>query len=149
MAKKQETILDKAKSAFGLESEAIAAQSKKTVMEKPSPKKNKWEIKDRLYILKHDKTPLSYSIKTSGIYYFDEEAGYERELKYTANQRTVFVDEMKGEQRLEHVVFRNGSLLVPKNKVTLQQLLSLYHPLKDRLFEEVNKEAEAIDEIGD
>ena len=121
---------------------------KKTVMEKPLPKKNKWEIKDRLYILKHDKTPLSYSIKTSGIYYFDEEAGYERELKYTANQRTVFVDEMKGEQRLEHVVFRNGSLLVPKNKVTLQQLLSLYHPLKDRLFEEVNKEAEAIDDIG-
>jgi hypothetical protein len=56
---------------------------------------------------------------------------------------------MKGEQRLEHIVFRNGSLFVPKNKVTLQQLLSLYHPLKDRLFEEVNKEAEAIDEIGD
>jgi hypothetical protein len=149
MAKKQETILDKAKSAFGLESDAITAQSKKTVIEKPLPKKNKWEIKDRLYVLKNDRTPLSYSIKTSGIYYFDEEAGYERELKYTSNQRTVFVDEMKGEQRLEHIVFRNGSLFVPKNKVTLQQLLSLYHPLKDRLFEEVNKEAEAIDEIGD
>ena len=122
---------------------------KTPVMDVPQPKKNTWEIKDRLYVLKNDRAPLSYSIKTSGIYYFDKEAGYERELKYTSNQRTVFVDEMKGEQRLEHIVFRNGSLFVPKNKVTLQQLLSLYHPLKDRLFEEVNKEAEAIDEIGD
>ena len=124
------------------------------VVETPKPKKVEtkkptWEIKDRLYVLKNDKTPLSYSIRTSGIYYFDEEVGYERELKYTSNQRTVFVDEMKGDQRLEHIIFRNGSLFVPKNKVTLQQLLSLYHPLKDRLFEEVNKEADAIDEIGD
>ena len=117
------------------------------VMEIPKPKKDTWEIKDRLYILKHDKTPLSYAVKTSGINYFDEKAGYERELKYTANQMTCFVDEMKGEQRLEHIIFRNGSLFVPKNKVVLQKLLSLYHPMKDRLFEEVNKVADAVNEI--
>ena len=87
-------------------------------------------------------------IRSANIHWFDEEKGYEREIKYCQNQKTVFVDEMLGDQRLEHIVFRNGSLLVPKNKVTLQQLLSLYHPLKDRLFEEVNKEADAIDEIG-
>jgi len=117
------------------------------VMEIPKPKKDTWEIKDRLYILKHDKTPLSYAVKTSGINYFDEKAGYERELKYTANQMTCFVDEMKGEQRLEHIIFRNGSLFVPKNKVVLQKLLSLYHPMRDRLFEEVNKVADAVNEI--
>ncbi len=111
------------------------------------PKKNKWEIKDRYYVLKNGKSPLSYSIKTSGINYFDEEKGYEREIKHTSNQRTVFVDEMKGEQRLEHVVFRNGGLHVPKNKVTLQQFLSKYHPLRDRLFEEVKPAKKAASEI--
>jgi len=129
--------------------ETVVAEQKvkKPVAETPKPKKNGWEIKDRLYVLKHEKTPLSYSIKTSGINYFDEELGYERELKYTANQMTSFVDEMKGEQRLEHIIFRNGSLFVPKNKVVLQKLLSLYHPMKDKLFEEVNKVADAVNEI--
>ena len=42
---------------------------------KPS---NEWEIKDRVYYLKGNKKPLSRSIKATGIYYFDEEKGYER-----------------------------------------------------------------------
>jgi len=117
---------------------------KTAVMEKPLPmQKKKWEIKDRIYKLKNGKTPLSYMIKGSDIYYFDEEVGYERELKYCENQRTSFVDEMKGEHRLSHIIFRDGILVVPKNKVTLQQLLSIYHPLKDRLFYEVNEEKQA------
>jgi len=100
------------------------------------PKKPKWEIKDRLYYLKGKKKPLSYSIKASSLFWFDEEAGYEREIKYCQNQKTVFVDEMKGDQRLEHIVFRSGSLFVPKEKVTLQKLLSLYHPYKDKVYYE-------------
>ena len=127
--------------------QVVVAEIPKPVVEKPKVKKDDWEIKSRLYILKYDKTPLSYAIKTSGINYFDEKAGYERELKYTSNQKTCFVDEMKGEQRLEHIIFRNGSLFVPKNKVVLQKFLSLYHPMKDRLFEEVNKVANAVNEI--
>ena len=75
------------------------------VKETPKPKKNKWEIKDRTYYLKGNKRPLSYSIKASGLYYFDKEKGYEREIKYTRNQRTVFVDEMKGDQRLAAYCF--------------------------------------------
>ena len=105
----------------------------------PEVKKDTWEIKDRVYRLKNGKSPLSYMIKSADIYYFDEEKGYERELKYTKNQRTVFVDEFKGDARLAHIIFRDGVLAVPKNKVTLQKLLSIYHPLKDRLFYEVDK----------
>ena len=90
------------------------------VQEKPTKQKNtkadSWEIKDRTYYLTNNKTPLSRSIKASGIYYFDEDLGYERELKYTENQRTVFVDEMKGDQRLSHVIFRNGALFVEKER---------------------------------
>ena len=43
---------------------------------------------------------------------------------------------MKGDQRLEHVVFRGGNLYVPKEKTTLQKFLSLYHPHKDKLYYE-------------
>jgi len=116
------------------------------VRERVKPK-NEWEIKDRLYILKGGKKPLSRSIKSANIYYFDEEKGYERELKYCQNQKTPFVDEMKGDQRLEHIIFRSGNLLVEKEKVTLQKLLSLYHPHRDNIYEEYKPAALAEEEI--
>jgi hypothetical protein len=111
---------------------------------KPS---NEWEIKDRLYYLKGNKKPISRSIKSAGIYYFDEEKGYERELKYCENQKSSFVDEMQGDQRLAHIIFRGGALHVPKNKVTLQKLLSLYHPHKEILYYEYKPAALAADEM--
>ena len=55
-------------------------------------------------------------IKSANIYWFDEEKGYERELKYCENQRTRFVDEMKGDQRLSHIIFRTGSYSFQKKK---------------------------------
>jgi len=120
---------------------------KKPVMETPKPKKDAWEIKDRLYYLKGDKKPLSRSIKAANIYWFDKEAGYERELKYCSNQKTSFVDEMQGDQRLEHIVFRAGSLFVPKEKTVLQKLLSLYHPHAKSLFYEFKPEVNASNEV--
>jgi hypothetical protein len=98
--------------------------------------KNTWEIKDRMYYLKGSKKPLSYSIRASNLFWFDKEKGYEREIKYCQNQSTCFVDEMKGEQRLEHIVFRSGTLFVEKEKTTLQKFLSLYHPHNNKIFYE-------------
>jgi hypothetical protein len=106
-----------------------------------------WEFKDRVYRLKGNKKPLSRSIKGANIHWFDEEQGYERELKYCSNQRTVFVDEMKGDQRLEHIVFRNGMLIVEKEKTVLQKLLSLYHPDREVMFYEEKPIAEASNQI--
>jgi len=114
---------------------------------KVEPKKPTWEIKDRMYYLKNNKSPLTYLIRGSNIHWFDEEAGYERELKYTSNQKTCFVDEMKGDQRLEHIIFENGSLFVPKNKTVLQKMLSLYHPHNNKLFEEYKPAQQAANEI--
>jgi len=114
---------------------------------KNETKKNNWEIKDRVYYLKGNKQPLSRSIKAADIYYFDEEKGYERELKYCQNQKTVFVDEMIGDQRLEHIIFRSGSLFVPKEKTVLQKLLSLYHPHRDKTFYEFKPAQNAAEEI--
>ena len=123
-----------------------------TMVEEPKARervkpKNEWEIKDRMYYLTGNKTPLSRMIKSTGIYWFDEEKGYERELKYCQNQKTPFVDEMKGDQRLEHIVFRSGSLFVPKEKTVLQKLLSLYHPHRDTIFYEFKPAAVAAEEI--
>ena len=117
------------------------------VAKKATVKKDSWEIKDRIYYLKDGKKPLSRMIKSANIYWFDEEKGYERELKYCENQRTPFVDEMKGDQRLSHVIFRNGALYVEKTKTVLQKLLSLYHPDKDKIYYEFQPVQEAANEI--
>ena len=118
-----------------------------TKPKKIEPKKNEWEVKDRVYYLKGNKKPLSYMLKSAGIYWFDEKQQFERELKYCENQRTPFVDEMIGDQRLSHIIFRNGALFVPKNKTVLQKLLSLYHPHKDKVFYEWKPVKKAAEEI--
>jgi len=117
------------------------------VVKKELPKKDAWEIKDRMYILRGNKKPLSKMIRGSNVYWFDEEKGYERELKYCENQRTVFVDEMQGDQRMSHIVFRNGILPVPKEKTVLQKMLSLYHPHKDSIYYEWQPEEVAASEV--
>jgi hypothetical protein len=119
----------------------------KTIVQEPAKKDNSWVIKDRVYALKEGLAPLSYTIKSSNIYYFDEEKGYERELKYTNNQKTPFVDEFVGDAKLEHITFEDGTLDVPKSKQTLQKLLSLYHPQRNKLFFEFDPEANAEDEL--
>jgi len=116
-------------------------------METQAPIEKTWEIKPRTYLLKGNKRPLSKMIRSAGIYFFDEEKGYERELKYCENQQTCFVDEMKGEQRLSHVIFRNGALIVPKNKQTLQKFLSIYHPHRDKVYYELKPAKQAASEV--
>ena len=111
--------------------------------------KDTWEIKDRTYYLRDGLSPLTYTINSRGIYWFDEEKGYERELKYTVNQKTPFVDEFKGDAILGHITFNDGVLSVPKEKQTLQKLLSLYHPQKGRLFNEFDPVETAVDELQD
>ena len=113
---------------------------------KTAPVKS-WERKDRTYYLLGNQSPLTYTISSRNIMWYDEELGYEREIKYTANQKTPFVDEFKGQSRLEHIVFSDGVLSVPKEKVVLQQILSLYHPAKGKVYEEFDAEEQAEDQL--
>jgi hypothetical protein len=106
-----------------------------------------WVVKDRHYYLLGDKQPIVRIMRSKGIMWFDEDLGYERELCATTNQKTVFVDEMKGARRLTNIIFRDGTLTVRKNQQNIQKLLSLYHPDKGHLFEETDHEAKAIDDI--
>tara|TARA_R110002012_G_scaffold3164_1_gene14793 strand:- start:970 stop:1797 length:828 start_codon:yes stop_codon:yes gene_type:complete len=130
MAKKQETKTKVEPTPQVVEQPKVETP----VMETPRPIKNTWQLKDRTYYLKSREKPLSRMIKSADIYYFDKEKGYERELKYCKNQQTNFVDEMKGDQRLDHIIFRNGALFVAKEQVILQKLLSLYHPDRDKIY---------------
>jgi hypothetical protein len=127
---------------------AVVEQPKVKAPEVKAKPKNNWEIKDRMYYLKGGKKPLSRSIRPANIHWFDEQKGYERELKHTSNQRTCFVDEMKGDQRMEHIIFRSGFLMVPKEKTVLQKLLSLYHPDRDVLYYEDKPVAKAKNQIA-
>ena len=85
MAKKQETKTETVETPKVVEQPKVETP----VMEIPKPKKDIWEIKDRMYRLKSGKKPLSRMIKSANIYYFDDEKGYERELKYCQNQKTL------------------------------------------------------------
>ena len=98
-----------------------------------------WVIKDRVYKLNSDRVPIVKIIKSRNLYWFDEELGYEREIKLTSNQKTPFVDEFKGDARLDNIIFRDGFLSVPKNKQVMQKILSLYHPAKDNRYIEVDE----------
>ena len=140
MAKKKQEVIEEPQ----IQEEKVVEQTITKEIKKPS---NKWEIKDRVYYLKGRKKPLSRTIKSANVYWFDEEAGYERELKYCENQKTCFVDEMKGDQRLSHIIFRSGTLFVPREKTVLQKLLSLYHPHRDQLFYEYKPAEIAADEV--
>jgi len=145
MAKKKETK----KEITTEEVVQVVEQPKVETKVVEKPKKDTWEIKDRTYYLSRNRKPLTATIPSTNIYYFDEEKGYERELKYTSNQRTCFVDEMVGDQRLEHITFMNGFLIVPKNKTVLQKLLSLYHPGKNSQYHEQDNVKIAQDEVAD
>jgi len=119
---------------------------------KPQVKKNTWEIKDRYYHLLNDNSPLTFRVNSrhsarKPLMWFDEEKGYNRELRYATNQKSCFVDEQDGLVTLGHIVFENGVLMVPKSNVALQKMLSLYHPNKNKLYSERDDAEEAVEHL--
>ena len=144
-----------AKEAKAVETTEVAPQKTvkaKTVEQKPS--KPEWEIKDRVYYLTGKKSPLTLTIpgkhtKKHALLYFDTTTGRQREIRYATNQDSPLVDEQKGEVTLGHIMFKDGTLVVPKQQQNLQKLLSLYHPLKGKLYEEYSAVEEAEDELDE
>ena len=111
-----------------------------------------WEIKDRQYYLRGDKNPLSYVLTSKSspkkpLLWFDEEKGYNREIRYASNQKSCFIDEQDGNAILSHIIFEDGVLYVPKSDQPLQKLLSLYHPKKGYVYEERDDIAEAKEDL--
>ena len=110
--------------------------------------------KERVYKLMQG-SPLSYTLasrntESSPLMYFDETKNINRTLRYATNQKSCFEDEQDGNVLLSPIVFVDGLLVVPKNNPVLQQFLH-YHPMRDRVFYEVDlvkdaqKEMEELD----
>ena len=119
-----------------------------TKEKKTQVKKDTWEYKDRNYYLIKGE-PLTYTLPSRHsarypLVWFDPEAGYERELRYATNHKSVFVDEQKGAVTLKHIIFEKGHLRVPKEKRNLQEFL-IKHPHKDLIFKEHDHVVEAED----
>ena len=111
-----------------------------------------WEIKDRVYVLSGNKAPISWTVQSKHtirkpLFWFDEENGENKEIRYATNQKSLFVDEQSGYATLGHVIFYDGVLEVPKQQQSLQKLMSLYHPQAGMLWTEIDEVKEAADEI--
>ncbi len=118
----------------------------------PEVKKDTWEYKDRQYYLANGKEPITYTIPSKHsrkypLVWFDKDLGYEREMRYATNQKSIFVDKQEGNVTLSHIVFENGHLHVPKTKRSLQEFL-MHHPHNGFVFKELDKKEEAIDELS-
>ena len=104
--------------------------SKKEKVAKPQ-----WEVKERVYLLTGSKTPLTLTIPSKhtqkhALLYFDSDQQRQRELRYATNMSSPFVDEQEGEATLGHIMFRDGKLTVPANKIALQKLFQFIPPFK-------------------
>jgi len=127
---------------------AVAEPKKET----PKVAKPEWEIKDRTYLLKGNKTPLTLTIpgkhtRKHALLWFDPKSKKQREIRYATNMTSPFADEQNGEATLGHIVFKDGRLDVPAKNIALQKLLSLYHPLKDKMYTEFKPVKNAEDEL--
>ena len=106
-------------------------------------------LEDKIYVLKRKFKPLSFMLPSkntsrSNLFYFDGTTN--RALRYAKNQKSPFEDEQDGNLILEPIVFVDGALRVPKENPVLQEFLS-YHPGNGTIFEEVNTEKNASEEI--
>ena len=109
-------------------------------------------IKDRVYYLTGRDTPLTLTIpgkhtRKHALLYFDEKTRKQKEIRYATNHDSPFKEEQEGEATMGHIMFRDGDLRVPKEKQNLQKLLSLYHPLRNRLYQEYDPVEEAYDDL--
>jgi len=108
---------------------------------------------DKGYKLTKDAAPLSFMLpirhsQRFPLLHFDDETGVNRELRYSSNQKSPFVDEQDKNVLLTPVIFEDGFLYVPKNDQVLQEFLH-YHPLNGKKFVEINKAKDAEEQVED
>tara|TARA_R110000751_G_scaffold7210_1_gene29793 strand:+ start:9171 stop:9857 length:687 start_codon:yes stop_codon:yes gene_type:complete len=80
--------------------------------------------------------------------HFDAELNTQRALRFATNQKSFFEDEQDGNAILEPIFFEDGSLLVRKGDILKQNFLDV-HPLNGVVFEEVNNERDAQEDLDD
>jgi len=68
-----------------------------------------------------------YMLPSKGITIYDEEKGRVREMRYCENEPSIWVDEQSENALRRPVMFRDGRLLVPKERPNLMEFLDK-HP---------------------
>ena len=103
--------------------EAAASSSKKAV------KYNYQEPEEPLALVYEIKrnAGIAYMLNQSNVTVYDKVSDSVRQIRYCPNENSVFVDEQSPVARKEAVIFRNGNLIVPREKPNLRKFLDL-HP---------------------
>lgn len=91
-----------------------------------------------------------YKIKQDDIVVFDEDKGYNREIRFCPAERSIYLDEQSSVARREQIIFRDGTLNVPHSSPNLIEYLRNHPENKANngtLFIEVNTEVDAKGEL--
>lgn len=94
---------------------------------------------------------IAFMIQQRGITVFDKEKDTIRQMRYCPNENSIWVDEQSENAKKEAVIFRNGKLMVPKEKPNLRKFLE-NHPQNmangGTTFKIVNETKKAEDELA-
>ncbi len=94
---------------------------------------------------------IAFMIQQRGITVFDKEKDAIRQMRYCPNENSIWVDEQSDNAKKEAVIFRNGKLMVPKEKPNLRKFLE-NHPQNmangGGTFKIVNETKKAEDELA-
>ena len=91
-----------------------------------------------------------HKIRQDSIVIFDEESGYNREIRYCPAEKSIFVDEQSETARREQIVFRDKTLMVLHTMPNLIEYLRSHPDNKANgggIFIEVNNEINAEEEL--
>tara|TARA_R100000353_G_scaffold76261_1_gene57885 strand:+ start:64 stop:897 length:834 start_codon:yes stop_codon:yes gene_type:complete len=108
------------------------------------------EFKARVYEIPRNHG-IAYMIPQKGVTVYDAEKDTVREMRYCPNEPSIWVDEQSENARREAIVFRNGNLIVPREKPNLRKFLDK-HPQNmangGQVFKEVNQAADAEEKLS-
>jgi len=132
--------------------ETLTVEPTEKVTNKKEINVPKWEMKDRTYILTESDSPLTFTLPSRHssrypLLWFDKETGNQEEIRYATNQQSALVRDQKGQSTLGHIMFTDGILIVPKEKQSLQKLLSIYHPSLNIKYTEFDAVIDAADDL--
>jgi hypothetical protein len=130
----------------------MATKPKTTTQVVSKSSTNEFEIKDRLYLLKGNATPITFMLQSKHtqnkpLLYFDGKSN--RALRWSDNQSSPFLDDQDGYAICPPIIFENGKLMVTKENVELQKFLSVYHPSNNIKYYEFDAEEKASEEYDE
>lgn len=112
-------------------------------------------LKDRVYVLSNDASPLSMYIaskdnRRSRLLFKDPITGQQRSMRYSRNHKSPFIDEQDDNAIVEPIIFKEGLLSVPSSMMSLQHFLEI-HPGNEAnggaVFYESDPEQAAIERM--